>query len=162
MDAAFDPQDTTWSRVSPKLATMRRTVLVIVLAVVTGAAVVVSGATGRPYAGGAVVAVAAGLGLWGWWWIWRNYRAWGYTERDDDLLVRSGLAFRQLVMVPYGRMQFVDVTDGPVQRRFGLATVQLHTAAAKTDARIPGLEPAEAARLRDRLAARGESRAAGL
>jgi hypothetical protein len=40
--------------------------------------------------------------------------------------------------------------------------VQLHTAAAATDAQIPGLVPAEAARLRDRLAAHGESRAAGL
>jgi len=94
--------------------------------------------------------------------IGRNHRAWGYTERADDLLVRRGLAFRQLVVVPYGRMQYVDVTAGPVERRFGLVTVQLHTAAAATDARIPGLEPAEAARLRDRLAARGEARAAGL
>jgi hypothetical protein len=59
-------------------------------------------------------------------------------------------------------MQFVDVTAGPLQRRFGVATVQLHTAAAATDAQIPGLVPVEAARLRDRLAAHGESRAAGL
>ncbi len=58
-------------------------------------------------------------------------------------------------------MQFVDVTAGPLDRRFGLATVQLHTAAAATDAQIPGLVPAEAARLRDRLAARGEAGAAG-
>jgi membrane protein YdbS with pleckstrin-like domain len=70
--------------------------------------------------------------------------------------------FRSLVVVPYGRMQFVDVSAGPLDRAFGLATVQLHTAAATTDARIPGLPPAEAARLRDRLAARGEAQSAGL
>jgi membrane protein YdbS with pleckstrin-like domain len=64
--------------------------------------------------------------------------------------------------VPYGRMQFVDVTAGPLDRRFGLASVQLHTASAATDARIPGLVPDEAARLRDRLASQGEARAAGL
>lgn len=162
MDAAFDPEDTSWSGVSPKLALMRRTVLVVVIAVVVTTTAAVSWALTLPYAGAAVAAVALAVGLWGWWWVGRNWRAWGYTERDDDLLVRNGLAFRQLVVVPYGRMQFVDVTDGPIQRRFGLATVQLHTAAAKTDARIPGLEPAEAARLRDRLAARGESQAAGL
>jgi membrane protein YdbS with pleckstrin-like domain len=40
--------------------------------------------------------------------------------------------------------------------------VRLHTAAAATDARIPGLEPDEAARLRDRLAELGEAQAAGL
>ena len=65
-------------------------------------------------------------------------------------------------VVPYGRMQFIDVTSGPIERIFGLATVKLHTAAAATDARIPGLDQQEAARLRDRLAALGEAKAAGL
>jgi membrane protein YdbS with pleckstrin-like domain len=67
-----------------------------------------------------------------------------------------------MTVVPYGRMQFIDVTAGPVDRVFGLATVQLHTAAAATDARIPGLPVSEASRLRDRLAALGEAQAAGL
>jgi membrane protein YdbS with pleckstrin-like domain len=89
-------------------------------------------------------------------------RAWGYAERDDDLMITRGVLQRQLVVVPYGRMQFVDVTAGPLDRRFGLATVQLHTAAAATDATIPGLVPDEAARLRDRLAARGQATAAGI
>jgi hypothetical protein len=59
-------------------------------------------------------------------------------------------------------MQFVEITSGPVERLFGLSTVKLHTAAAASDARIPGLSPDEAARLRDRLAALGEAKAAGL
>jgi membrane protein YdbS with pleckstrin-like domain len=59
-------------------------------------------------------------------------------------------------------MQFVDVTAGPVERLFGLATVRMHTAAAASDARIPGLESEEAARVRDRLAELGEAQAAGL
>ena len=91
----------------------------------------------------------------------RRVGAWGYLEREDDLLVR-GLMVHQALVVPYGRMQFVDVTAGPVERSFGLATVRLHTAAAASDARIPGLEAAEAARLRDQLAGLGEARAAGL
>jgi membrane protein YdbS with pleckstrin-like domain len=45
---------------------------------------------------------------------------------------------------------------------FKLSTVKLHTAAAASDARIPGLERTEATRLRDRLTELGESRAAGL
>ncbi|MGH3420885.1 MAG: PH domain-containing protein, partial [Streptosporangiaceae bacterium] len=56
----------------------------------------------------------------------------------------------------------VDVTAGPLERAFGLATVRLHTAAAASDARIPGLAADDAARLRDRLASLGESRLAGL
>jgi uncharacterized protein len=94
--------------------------------------------------------------------IFRAVKAWGYAERDNDLLVRHGLLVRRLSIVPYARMQFVDVTAGPLERAFGLATVQLHTAAAASDARIPGLPPAEASRLRDRLTALGEDRAEGL
>jgi hypothetical protein len=44
----------------------------------------------------------------------------------------------------------------------GIARVQLHTASAGTDAAIFGLTPDEAARLRDRLASRGQSQLAGL
>ncbi|HYN97994.1 MAG TPA: PH domain-containing protein [Pilimelia sp.] len=92
----------------------------------------------------------------------RAVRAWGYAERERDLLVRHGLLVRRLSIVPYARMQFVDVTAGPLERAFSLATVQLHTAAAASDAVVPGLAPPEAARLRDRLTALGEDRAEGL
>jgi membrane protein YdbS with pleckstrin-like domain len=92
----------------------------------------------------------------------RVIKAWGYAERERDLLVRHGRLVRRLSIVPYARMQFVDVTAGPMERAFSLATVQLHTAAAASDARVPGLPPEEASRLRDRLAALGEDRAEGL
>jgi membrane protein YdbS with pleckstrin-like domain len=92
----------------------------------------------------------------------RRFSSWGYLERADDLLVRRGVLVSRLSVVPYGRMQFVDVTAGPLERSFGLATVRLHTAAAASDARIPGLERAEAARVRDQLAVLGESHLAGL
>lgn len=110
---------------------------------------------------GTVVGVAV-LGAFCLWLALRRYRAWAYQEREDDLMVSRGVMFRRLSVVPYGRMQFVDVTAGPFERIFKLATVKLHTAAAASDARIPGLEQEDAARLRDRLAALGEARAAGL
>jgi hypothetical protein len=92
----------------------------------------------------------------------RRFRSWGYREREDDLLVRRGVMFSRLSVIPYGRMQFIDVTAGPLERAFGLATVKMHTAAAASDARIPGLERSEAERLRDRLAELGEAQADGL
>src|SRR6202044_2303852 len=96
-------------------------------------------------------------------WFARNrFRAWRYQERHEDLIVARGVLVRRLSVVPYGRMQFVEVTAGPVERLFKLSTVKLHTAAAASDARIPGLEQAEAARLRDRLTELGESMAAGM
>lgn len=103
-----------------------------------------------------------GVLAWGWVLLGRNWRSWRYAERADDLLISRGVLWREETVVPYGRMQLVEVTSGPLERRFGLASVQLHTAAAATDAKIPGLAPAEAERLRDRLTALGEARSAGL
>jgi membrane protein YdbS with pleckstrin-like domain len=157
----FDPPGEPWVRVSPRLATLRRllgtAVGLLLLAWIAVALYLV--ATWLAVVGVMVGLVALG---WGWVVVGRSVRSWGYAERAEDLLVTRGVLRRQLVVVPYGRMQFVDVTAGPLDRRFGLATVQLHTAAAATDAQIPGLVPSEAARLRDRLAARGEAGAAGV
>ncbi|NDU76354.1 PH domain-containing protein [Actinomadura sp. DSM 109109] len=89
-------------------------------------------------------------------------RAYGYAERGDDLIVTHGVFVRRLIVVPYGRMQFVDVTAGLLERWMGVATIRMHTAAAATDATIPGLPTAEAALLRDRLAQKGEERSMGL
>ncbi len=157
--ASGDPA--AWSRPSAKLWRMRVTELgvlgagcavVAVVAAVSGQATTLA----VVMACGAVAAVAS-LGF-----SRRRYRAWGYLEREEDLLVRRGVLISRLSVVPYGRMQLVEVTAGMMERLFGLSTVKLHTAAAHSDARIPGLEPTEAARLRDRLAALGEAKAAGL
>ena len=113
-----------------------------------------------------LLALAAGAGLagaaLGWVLVDRNVRRWGYAERDEDLYITHGALNRRLVVVPYGRMQYVDVQAGPLDRAFGIAQVQLHTASSGTDASIPGLPPHEAARLRDRLASRGQAQLAGL
>jgi len=108
------------------------------------------------------VAVAIAGSLAALWFARNRFRSWVYQERDEDLIVERGVLIHRLSVVPYGRMQFVDVSAGPIDRVFRLATVKLHTAAAASDARIPGLERGEAARLRDRLAALGEAKAAGL
>jgi hypothetical protein len=152
---------TTWSRPSPKLWRMR----VVELAIVGSMAAVVAVigiASGRAAALVVVMVVVLVVVAVSAVFTRRRYRAWGYLEREDDLLVRRGVLIRRLSVVPYGRMQLVEVTAGLMERLFGLSTVKLHTAAARSDARIPGLEPDEAARLRDRLAALGEARAAGL
>ncbi|WP_413452024.1 PH domain-containing protein [Georgenia phoenicis] len=107
---------------------------------------------------GVLLLLVAWLG----WLVPRQVRSIGYAERDEDLLIRKGILFRHLTVVPYGRMQYVDVQAGPLDRWAKVAKVQLHTASAVTDASIPGLPPEEAARLRDRLSERGESRLAGL
>jgi membrane protein YdbS with pleckstrin-like domain len=163
VDDLFAPPGTAWQRVSPALARMRRTVLgVVTLAVLV--AVVVLGLVldlaGWLVALALVVVLLAGA--WGWFLVGRNARRWGYAERDEDLYITSGALVRRLVVVPYGRMQYVDVQAGPLDRAYGIARVQLHTASPGTSAHIPGLPADEAARLRDRLTSLGEAQAAGL
>jgi membrane protein YdbS with pleckstrin-like domain len=155
------PDAVEWRRVSPRLITVTlisRAIWLVVLLIGLLAGWLTTG-SGWWLGGMAVVLV---YGIWRSIVAVRAVRAWGYAERDNDLLVRHGLLIRRLSIVPYARMQYVDVTAGPLERAFQLATVQLHTAAAGSDARVPGLPPAEAARLRDRLTALGEDRAEGL
>ena len=92
----------------------------------------------------------------------RRVRNYGYQLRKDDLLFRKGIMFRRFVAVPYGRMQLVDITRGPLERGRGLATLKMVTAAIGTNVAIPGLPVEEAEELRDHLVQVAESRRAGL
>ncbi|MEV6763770.1 PH domain-containing protein [Streptomyces sp. NPDC051105] len=150
-----------WAGLPPGLLRMRRLLLVVWLGLLTLAVGLLTGLLAGPvWAAFALLPLATTA--WGWVLLGRNWRSWRYAERADDLLISRGVLWREETVVPYGRMQLVEVTSGPVERYFGLASVQLHTAAAATDAAIPGLDPAEAERLRDRLTELGEARSAGL
>lgn len=156
----FGPSGVAWTPVSTRLAGARLTVTGLVLGPVLVVLAVVAALTSAwVWAFPAAVAI---LVAWIAWVVPRQVGATAYAERADDLLIRRGIVFRSMVVVPYGRMQYVDVTAGPLARRFGIASVQLHTASPGTDASIDGLPPREAARLRDQLASRGEARLAGL
>ncbi|MEV5746235.1 PH domain-containing protein [Actinoallomurus sp. NPDC052308] len=162
-EQAFDPPSgMTWVRVSPKLTWHRRiAVLLWALPVTIVGAFVLSRTRGL--AGGLIwLALVLAACAVSWVVAELSYRSWGFAERADDLLVTHGFFVRHLVVVPYGRMQYVDVTAGLLEQWLGVATVRLHTAAAATDARIPGLPARDAAILRDRLAQKGESRSIGL
>ena len=163
MDDLFAPPGSDWHPVSLALAKARRLLVLGVAVLVTVAIVVATLLLSLPawvWVVGVVVVVA--VAVWGWWLTGRNARAWGYAEREEDLYIRHGVMYRRLVVVPYGRMQYVDVQSGPLERAFGIAAVHLHTASPGTSARIPGLPATEAARLRDRLTSLGEAQAAGL
>jgi membrane protein YdbS with pleckstrin-like domain len=92
----------------------------------------------------------------------RRVRSIGYQLRDDDLLFRRGILFQRFVSVPYGRMQLVDISRGPVSRALGLSDLRFVTAAASSGVAIPGLPINDAEALRDRLVALAETRRVGL
>lgn len=156
----FGDSGMPWRPVSPKLATARLLVLSVVtiplLLVLLALAVLVWKGF---WVGVALAALALASGAW---LIHRQVPAISWAEGAEELVVRRGRMFRTLVSVPYGRLQFVDVQSGPLERRFDMATVELHTASPQSGGQIPGLPTAEAEALRSRLAARGESQRAGL
>jgi membrane protein YdbS with pleckstrin-like domain len=163
VDELFASPEGGWHRVSPRLAVVRRATLVAGWLLVTAAVVVAITVLSSPVALLVAALVVLVLGLaWGWWLAGRTAARWGYAELAEDLYITRGALFRRLVVVPYGRMQFVDVHAGPLDQLAGIARVQLHTASPGTSAVIPGLPAEEAARLRDRLTSLGEAQAAGL
>ncbi|WP_231329187.1 PH domain-containing protein [Actinomadura graeca] len=163
-DQAFAPGDGLhWSPIS-KRHTWHRLLAAVLWAVPIGALGAFpvwrngGGTVGIAMWAGAVVLAVALTGIV----AELDRRSFGYAERADDLIVTHGVVVKRLIVVPYGRMQFVDVTAGLLERWMGIATVRMHTAAAATDATIPGLPATEAALLRDRLARKGEERSMGL
>jgi uncharacterized protein len=156
------PAAEVWSHPSPELWRLRQVELALVTLIAALAfGLIFAAALGALACVVSVVAVLI-TGAISSWFVRRRFKAWRYQERHEDLLVARGVMIRRLSVVPYGRMQFVEVTAGPLERLFKLSTVKLHTAAAASDARIPGLELEESARLRDRLTELGESMAAGM
>jgi len=77
--------------------------------------------------------------------VWSH---WSYELADDALELSHGVWFQEHSVVPWSRVQHVDISHGPLDRRFGLAQLKIHTASAKTNAKLPGVDAAEAERLR--------------
>lgn len=161
MEDLFRPPTADWHRLSKSYLTLKLLMIGINWAIF-----------------GALLIVPLVLMGFTWWWIallgflvfwaWRFIRAprvfrrWGYAETDDDVYLTRGLLWRELTCVPYGRMQLVNVSSGPIERQFGLASVELVTSSTSGTITIPGLARPDAIALRDRLIERGELLQAGI
>jgi len=84
----------------------------------------------------------------------RRYHARGFAMSDDRLRVVRGVLFHADVVVPFSRVQHLDVTQGPIERFYGLATLTLHTAGTHNHSvALPGLEHAKATAMREQIRA---------
>ena len=104
-----------------------------------------------------LMAVPAAIALVCLWLVPAQVRALRYALAETDFVIRRGVLKRSMTLVPYGRIQYVDIYQGPVLRLLGISTIKLSTASAKTDATLSGVPVADAARLRDVLAERGSA-----
>ena len=102
------------------------------------------------------------LFLWQLWLIPAQVKLLGWQETEDELLITKGRLWHTFTVVPYGRIQFVDITAGPIERSLGMKTLELHTASASSDSSVQGLPADTADALRDRLAVKARERMSGL
>ncbi|WP_404430548.1 PH domain-containing protein [Microbacterium lacus] len=153
--------DGTWHQLARQYVWVQLISSGLVLAIVVTAMLVLTLAFGQTWAwipGGIISAIL----------IWtivitpRQARSYGYQLRKDDLVFRRGILWQRVVAVPYGRMQLVDITHGPLDRGFSIAQLKLVTAAASTGVVIPGLTQQAAESLRDTLIDVAETRRTGL
>ena len=160
----FEPQGVTFNPVKRSLAVVRR--LNVSVYFVIGVAAVSVGMVMAPdfpreWGIGAIAGLSAGW-LYMMWVIGRQVRNFAWAQGEHDFLIRRGAFFRSMTIVPYGRIQYVDISEGPVSRFFGISTVIIHTASVSTRAFVQGIPSEDAARLRDQLAQRGSAEMAGL
>ena len=144
------------------------TISALALPILAGVALYCAGAYfGGPEAlriiGLAVVAV---FGLWGLWWILttpRRTRALGYALEANHLMARRGIMFRSMSSMPYGRIQYVDVDSGPLERMCGVARLTVRTAGTTTGTMVLfGIPLNVAEELRADLVRRADERMAAL
>ncbi len=84
----------------------------------------------------------------------RRYGARGYQMSAARLRVVRGLLFRSDTVVPFGRVQHIDVDQGPLERFFGIATLTLHTAGNhNASVALPGLGEELAREMRETIRA---------
>jgi len=82
----------------------------------------------------------------------RIYRRWGYDMGDEQLRVLRGFLWRTDTIVPFNRIQHIDVAQGPLQRWFGLSTLIVHTAGTHNSiVTLPGLHTPDAEAMRDTI-----------
>jgi hypothetical protein len=86
---------------------------------------------------------------------WFNRRRWrnaGWKLDATGLHVRRGRLWQKQILIPRSRVQHLDLERGPIERRFGLATLTVYTAGTRLHAlRQPGFLDADAVALRDAL-----------
>ena len=85
----------------------------------------------------------------------REYRAWGYWMDGEDLRLRHGVWIRTEVLVPLDRVQHIDLSQGPIEKAFGVSRLIVHTAGTQfSRVALPGLSRRDAERMRDEIRAR--------
>lgn len=145
-ETALTPLDPAYERM---LRLQFSLVAVVLLAGATVAEIAIPGYTGL---------VWAPAGLFAAWLLirapMRRYSARGFSIEQERLRVVRGILFRSDTVVPFGRVQHIDVNQSPLERSFGLATLRVHTAGThNASVSLPGLARDDAMAMREEIRA---------
>ncbi len=156
-------------QVDSRNVALQRVVSWLVTAVVSMVAMVgllIAGIAARP----SLIVTLSGLALWvvvcaslatsSHFWPAIEHRHLSYRLSEQGIQIRRGVLWREVITVPRNRIQHTDVSQGPLERRFGLATLLVHTAGTEfARVALGGLEHDRALAIRDHLMAGGEDHA---
>lgn len=126
----------------------------VLTALAAGAEMVVRARTGWPF--GVIWGPVAALGILSVLFLAHGrWRRWGYAFTERELHVARGWLVRVHTIVPVARVQHIDVSQGPLERGAGIATLRLHTAGTEGNlVTLPGISAARAEEIRDAIRAR--------
>jgi membrane protein YdbS with pleckstrin-like domain len=151
VDHPLDPRYVSYGRAAGAI------VVLVIGSVLMAAAVVVLLAVDMPFAAMVLtpvcaVALIAAVALFAWRWPLLEHRHSSYRVDQDGIEIRKGVWWRSVVNVPRSRIQHTDVSQGPLERNFDLATLHVFTAGTEhSEVTLSGLEHARALRIRDHL-----------
>lgn len=145
-----DTDDLDWQKLHPRYARRMRVQALIILGVIAIAISAVNFVPNIPllpiavlYAQLTIITIVSLL------WPGLSVARRGYVLRDKDILFRKGVVWQSVTAVPFNRIQHVETSNTPLDRKFGLATLQLFTAGGSGgDLKIEGLGKDDAEQLR--------------
>jgi uncharacterized membrane protein YdbT with pleckstrin-like domain len=149
-----DPHNAEFTKVSPLLRRRSFVRYLILAIIIVGAVEAITG----PVAFATLPATAAGA----WYFAWKRYQILGYCRMGGYVLVRDGVWKRTVVVLPEDRIQWINLYQGPIQRRLGICSLSLMSAAVgASPAHIVDM-PFDAARqLQDELISSSDQMEAG-
>lgn len=150
LDELPGTEEADWQKLHPQFVRRMQIQALIMLGISTVAIIIAKIVLGIPllpilllYALLVIIAIASLA------WPALSIRHRGYVLRDKDILFRKGVLWRSVTAVPFNRIQHVETSNTPLDRKLGLATLQLFTAGGSgADLKIEGLGKDVAERLR--------------
>ncbi len=133
-----------------KVVLLSTIIFMLILLIGVIAAILVADEPPFPYFNATLIGVWSVLAIYFIWLSWKGYKNQAYALREKDVIYKRGVLVQKLTTVPFNRVQHCEIKQGPIERYFGLKTLEIYTAGGSgSDLLIPGLSGEKAQQLKD-------------